>query len=298
MSNAAAVSDRRWWDEAEPIWVTAQKAGLTTATMFWPGSEAAIHGVRPAYWRQFDQSRTSAQRVAQVLAWLDLPPDARPRFVTLYFDAVDTAGHLYGPDSPQVDAALANVDSALGALTRGLSARRLAANLVIVSDHGMAAVSAARRIYLDDLVPMADLKAMTMGAFLAASPTPGHAAEAETALLRPHPHMQCWRKGQIPARYHYGRNPRVPAIVCLPQTGWEITTHGYKGRQAGGDHGFDPYDPLMAAIFIADGPAFRHGVVLPAFDNVDVYPLVARVIGVTPQPNDGHLAEVAAALAP
>jgi predicted AlkP superfamily pyrophosphatase or phosphodiesterase len=86
--------------------------------------------------------------------------------------------------------------------------------------------------------------------------------------------------------------------VCLPQTGWEITTHGYKGRQAGGDHGFDPYDPLMAAIFIADGPAFRHGVVLPAFDNVDVYPLVARVIGVTPQPNDGHLAEVAAALAP
>src|SRR4249919_952869 len=40
MSNEEAVIDRLWWDEAEPIWVTAEKAKILTGTMFWPGSEA------------------------------------------------------------------------------------------------------------------------------------------------------------------------------------------------------------------------------------------------------------------
>jgi len=53
----------------------------------------------------------------------------------------------------------------------------------------------------------------------------------------------------------------------------------------------------MAAVFIASGPAFRHGVVLPSFDNVDVYPLLTHVIGLKPEPNDGKLADVSAALA-
>src|SRR5215212_2405737 len=56
MSNQEAVVDRRWWDQAEPIWVTAEKAGIRSATMFWPGSEADIRGVRPSYWLPFDQT--------------------------------------------------------------------------------------------------------------------------------------------------------------------------------------------------------------------------------------------------
>src|SRR5262249_7753602 len=50
LSNRDATSDGRWWAEAEPIWVTAQKHGLRTATMFWPGTEAKIHGMRPDHW--------------------------------------------------------------------------------------------------------------------------------------------------------------------------------------------------------------------------------------------------------
>ena len=106
LGNRKAVGDGRWWDEGTPIWVTADQHGLRTATMFWPGSEAEIHGHRPDYWQPFDDSVTADQRVDQVLAWLDLPPDRRPRFLTLYFDAVDHAGHKYGPGSPQEDAAL------------------------------------------------------------------------------------------------------------------------------------------------------------------------------------------------
>jgi predicted AlkP superfamily pyrophosphatase or phosphodiesterase len=298
LSNAAAVADARWWDEAEPIWVTAEKAGLRTATEFWPGSEAAIHGVRPSQWQHFDQAVSSAARVDRVLAWLDAPPAGRPRFVTLYFDVVDTAGHYYGPDSAQVNAAAADVDAAIGRLEAGLKARGIDANLVVVADHGMAATSPDRRIFADDLVSMSDVKTLTLGPFWSLNPQPGREAAVEQALLKPQAHMQCWRKADIPARYHYGKNPRVPALFCLAETGWEITTRDYKPRHPeGGDHGYDNFSPEMRAVFVAAGPAFRRHVTLATFDNVDVYPLVAQVIGVKPLPSDGRLADVAGALA-
>lgn len=294
MSNEAAVQDRRWWDEAEPIWVTAEKAGVTTATLFWPGSEAAIHGVRPTRSAHFDQKMTSADRVDRLLGWID---ELHPGFATLYFDVVDTAGHWYGPESPQVNAAAADVDRAVGRLEAGLKARGIAANLVIVADHGMAATSPDRRIFADDLLPLSDAQTLTMGPFWDLNPAPGREAVVAAALLKPHPHMQCWRKSGIPARFHYGRNRRVAAFFCLAQTGWEITTHAYRPAHSdGGDHGYDNFSPEMRAVFVAAGPAFRRGVHLPVFDNVDVYPLLAQLVGVAPLPSDGRLTDLGPAL--
>ena len=296
MSNEAAVQDARWWDEAEPIWVSVEKTGRPTATLFWPGSEAAIHGVRPTRTAHYDETMASAARVDQFLAWLD-QPGARPAFGTLYFDVVDTAGHWYGPDSFQVNAAASDVDRAIGRLETGLKARGIAANLVIVADHGMAATSPDRRIFADDLLSRADARTLTMGPFWALNPAPGREAAVAFALLRPHAHMQCWRKADIPARFHYGRNPRVPAFFCLAQTGWEITTHDYRpSHPENGDHGYDNASPEMRALFVAAGPAFRSHVRLKTFDNVDVYPLLADLLRVRPQPNDGRLSDLAPAL--
>jgi len=49
-------------------------------------------------------------------------------------------------------------------------------------------------------------------------------------------------------------------------------------------------------VFTAVGPSFRGGVRLPAFDNVDVYPLLARLLGITPARNDGDIAPLLPAL--
>ena len=100
-----------------------ERAGIRTATMFWPGSDTAIQGVRPHQWRQFDMTVASQARTDQLLTWLDAPPAERARFATLYFDDVDTAGHYFGPDSAEVNAAAAKVDGAIGRLTDGLKAR-------------------------------------------------------------------------------------------------------------------------------------------------------------------------------
>ncbi|MBU6198947.1 MAG: ectonucleotide pyrophosphatase/phosphodiesterase [Xanthomonadaceae bacterium] len=286
------TDDPHWWG-GEPLWVSVERQGKQAATMFWPGSDVAIDGVRPEHWRPFDGTVTPDQRVDQLLHWLDLPRGQRPDFATLYFEQVDHAGHGYGPDSPQVNAALREIDAALGRLIAGLKRRGLfaSANIVVVSDHGMTATSPDRLVVLDSILDMRDADVITAGVLADLAAKPGHEREVDAALLRPHAHMRCWNKSQVPARLHYGSNVRIPPILCLADDGWLIETRKYLDRPnhhiSNGEHGYDNNDPAMRALFVAEGPAFRRGIVVPEFDNVDVYPLLARILGIRPEPNDG-----------
>lgn len=300
LSNRKAGSDGRWWAQGTPVWETADRHGLKTATLFWPGSEAAIHGYRPDYWKPFDVNVTPDARVDQVLAWLDLPVSKRPSFLTLYFDAVDHAGHQHGPDSPQVNDKLRETDEALARLVRGLRQRKMFdhINLIVLSDHGMAGVPAQNSIVMDQLIALNKVQMVTKGIVASFKPRSSSAedlaafARIEKQLEQPQAHMQCWDKTRIPARFAYGKNLRVPQLVCLANIHWRIATSDYLRTHAGrlslGDHGFDNADPLMRALFVAHGPAFRTGITVPSFPNVDVYPLMMHLLGLPPTPNDGN----------
>ncbi|MDR3439126.1 ectonucleotide pyrophosphatase/phosphodiesterase [Telmatospirillum sp.] len=299
-----AVEDPRWWNGATPLWVTAHRQGLRTATMFWPGSDVAIQGVRPDYWEKFDASLPPERRVDKVLEWLDLPVGQRPDFITLYFEHVDTAGHRFGPQSEGVDQSLRQVDGALARLLAGLQQRHLAdrVNLVIVADHGMTLTALDRIVFLDDLVDIDTVHVVNSGPEAELSPLPGHEAAVEAGLLALHEHVACWRKEDIPARLHYGSHPRVPSLLCLADSGWLVESRADLRRELSkgkpfivGRHGYDPAVPDMAALFIAKGPAFRERLRQPPFDNVDLYPLLTRLLGLVPEPNDGKaetLAEI------
>ena len=291
-----ANTETGWWDQAEPIWDTAEKAGLTTATMFWPGSETTVNGVHPTYHRAFDQAVTGDQRVDQLLAWMDQTP--RPDFATLYFDTVDTAGHRNGPDAPATTEATATVDASIARLIEGLKARGLYDRtvLVIVSDHGMAATSPDRVMVLDDLIAPEAVNITYAGPVVYLDPVPGHEAEVEAALVKRHDHGVCWDKAHIPARFVLGSNPRVPAIVCSADIGWVFGTRARPMRQAGGAHGYDNQAPEMAALFIAHGPGIAHGHQLQNLDSVDVQPLLGRLLQITIPNGDGRPADSAAAL--
>jgi predicted AlkP superfamily pyrophosphatase or phosphodiesterase len=270
--------DPFWWNEATPVWVAAEKAGIRTATMFWPGSAAEIGGVRPSDWWPYAKPVPNRQRVEGVIDWLRRPAPIRPRFVTLYFDTVDTAGHDFGPDDRRITAAVAEVDGRIGELVAGLAALGQPANLVIVADHGMAATSSSRLILASALADPADYRLIETGPYASFVPTAGHEAALAAALARPHEHVRCWPRGEIPARLHYGRNPRVPPFFCLADIGWQVVKERPKEAKEGGEHGYDNAAPEMAALFIASGPAFARGVKLPAFDNVDVEPLLRDLL--------------------
>lgn len=294
-----ATDDPFWWNAAEPIWVTAERAGIQTGAMFWPGANVAwggtrastwpyviSGGTRPHDWQQYAEPINDRQRVDTIIDWLRRPAASRPRFLTLYFDEVDTAGHLYVPTDPRTTQAVAAVDAAIGRLTDGLAALGQPANLVIVSDHGMAPVTSSRTIALDTIVPASDARVIEAGPYATLEPLPGRDAAVAAALLRPHPHMTCWRKSQIPARFHYGRNPRIPAFLCLADDGgagaWTIAKTAPTQVTTGGSHGFDNDAPDMRALFIANGPAFVGGARIKTFDNTSVAPLLRTLLGLPP----------------
>jgi predicted AlkP superfamily pyrophosphatase or phosphodiesterase len=304
-----ATEDPFWWNEAEPIWVAAERAGIRTATMFWPGSNVTwgghkadrFHtpfegGVRPSDWQAFSGYVSDEQRVNAILDWMRRPAAIRPRLVTLYFDEVDAAGHEYGPDDPRTTAAVHDADAAVGKLLAGLRALGQPANLVVVADHGMAPISPDRSIAIDTLADPADYRIVESGPVASLIPLPGHEAALEAGLLKPHNHVTCMKKADIPARLHYGANPRVPPYICMADLGWMTRKTSAEKPLSGGAHGYDPAFPEMTALFIANGPAFRSGLKVPAFDNVDVYPLLARVVGVKAQPGDGTIASLRGSL--
>ncbi len=288
--------DPFWWSEAEPIWITAEKAGVRSGTMFWPGSELPYSDIRPQDWVRFDQNVSGLQRVNTVIDWMRRPTKIRPQFATVYFDTVDTAGHKFGPDSKEVNASITEIDGQIGDLVDGLSALGQAANLVIVADHGMAAVSETRVIQLDTLIDKPSYIAVETGPYAAIEPVTGTDNRVADALLQPHENMTCQRKEDIPQRLHYGRNARVAAIICLAKPGWTIISGAPQYPTTGGAHGWDNDMVEMDALFLANGPAFKKNATIERFANVDLYPLLAKLINVTPRSSDGNLSGTAKAL--
>ncbi|MGY0611928.1 alkaline phosphatase family protein [Luteimonas sp. A501] len=301
LSDRDAVGTSAWWG-GEPIWVGAENAGLSTATMFWPGTEAEINGVRPTRWNLYDESITPLERAHTVAGWLLEPEATRPHLATLYFHNVDTAAHTFGPDSDEARAALDEIDAAIGSLLANLQrgGRLQHTNIVLVSDHGMAPVPPGNQVSTSDMVTMEQARIVSIGQVIQVQPNPGFEAEVVARLPGRHDHYECWRRDALPARWHYGTHPRIPAIVCQMDEGWDaLAPQMLERRSAGGmrgSHGYDPALPSMRAVFIASGPAFRSGAVIEPIDNVDVYPLLVRLLGIPAADHDGDPAALLPAL--
>jgi len=296
MSNTREVRDPMWWG-GEPIWVTLQHAKQVSAAMFWPGTEAPIHGGQPDYWEPFNERVSGTARVDRVLRWLDLPAERRPTFLTLYLQDVDGAGHSYGPNSSEVRNAVRRADGYLGRLLRGLERRRLLdrVNIVAVSDHGMAETSLDRVVVLDDYISLDDVEVVDINPTLGLFPRPGRDEAVYTALAKANPRLNVYRRAETPAHWHYRDHPRIPPVVGVVEEGWQVmvrsTLNDRRGRRQVGPRGEHGYDPSVArsmhGIFVASGPAFKNGVTVPPFENINIYDTLAQVLGVPPASNDG-----------
>ncbi len=295
MSDSIAVRDARWWG-GEPIWVTAERQGKRAAAFFWPGSEAPIGGIRATRWMRFDDTFPNAARIDSVLTWASLPEETAPVITTLYYSDVDHAGHDAGPDAAATDSAIMRVDSMIGRLVDGLAARALTdrVNILVVSDHGMAPTPADKLIVLDDHIALADVEVVDWTPVGMLIPRPGKDDEVFAKLKSASPHLQVYRKHEVPARFHFNVHLRITPLVLVADEGWSITSRnrvaGWRARSAG--HGWDNELTSMRAIFVAAGPAFRVGQRVPAFQNIHVYPLMTHILGLTAAPMDGSLDSV------
>lgn len=289
IGDRAMVSNGAFYG-GEPIWITARKAGLKTASFYWVGSEAPIMGMQPDFWKPFDEEVPFSDRVDTVLTWLSLPERKRPHLVTLYFEEPDAVSHVYGPLSSETGSVVRSLDSLMGVLRDGLSklpqAKKI--NLIILSDHGMAEIDTSRYNYVFDTLPQTMVKRIYGGSPVWAIEPAEGMTDSVLYYLNIQHGMKAYRREDLPAHLHYGTHPRIPAVVLIADPGWVA---GLRPKPSGynrGDHGYDWKFRDVQSIFYAEGPAFRKGFAVDTLYNVDVYNIISRILNLTPAPNDGN----------
>ena len=273
---SGSAADGSWFG-GTPLWVLAEQQGMRSACFFWPGSEAEIAGMRPTHYVKFDDHFPDAKRIDQIIAWLRLPAERRPHFLTLYYSNVDHAGHQYGPDSLETAAAVEHVDQLVGDLWAQLTRLQLPIDLVVVSDHGMERTQGPW-INLDQLTDLSNFT--TVGSLLYAN-SEADAEKAYQGLKIKSDAFTVYRRARVPAELHDNTNPREGDPVIVANGPYAIRAHASVDwpPEVGG-HGYDPRAvKSMRGIFLAVGPDIRPGSTLQPFENVNVYPLVAAILG-------------------
>lgn len=305
LADQKAVRDSSWYS-GEPIWVTAERNGVKTGVYFWTGSEAAIGGVRPSYMAPYDAKVPNATRVNSVASWLRKPAAERPHLVLLYLSDVDDTTHRYGPSAPQTAVAVASVDRTLRQLLDSISAMPFAdsVNIVLVSDHGMAAVRPDKPMAVSDILASAGIDTTrmevsdngpTLSLWFGADSARMRAAHA--VLDRALPHAHTYFRTETPARWHIRDNPRAGDLLIVANEGFIVSRRASDKAPAAGAHGYDPAIRDMQAIFIAAGPNIRPLGTLPPFENVDIYPFLAALLRLERVPRvDGKAATLSAVL--
>lgn len=302
MSKIDQVLDPRWWG-GEPIWVTAEKQGQIAASYFFVGTGTEIQGRWPSIYRNYNGKVPNTLRVDKVLGWLDLPVEKRPTMISMYFSTTDDVGHEFGPDAEETKYAVWEVDEYIGRLISGLRARGVEneANIVVVSDHGMANYFPKDATFLDDFFDfgLAE-KIIWTNEIVQIFPKEGRTDEI-FVKIKNLPKTTCWKKGELPERLHYNHGKRVAPIVCSSALGWMTTNHKryeewYEDLEEKdhprGAHGYDNRYQEMQATFIAHGRAFKKGVIVEPFENVNVYELMCWILRLKPAKNDGALSNV------
>lgn len=289
LSDKRTKQDPRFWG-GEPIWQTLSRQGLRTGVVYWPGSDVAVNGKYPTYYKDYEQRPllTFAARIAEVLRLLSLPEAERPQLVMAYFEEPDHSGHAYGPQSPETRRSVESMDVLMEQLYEGLRALPIAdsINFIVTGDHGMTAISAERMVPIAARLDKAWVERIDYGIPTLVYTRKGYAGKVVSALSGVS-HIRAYLKADVPSHLHYGGNANVGDVVIVPDLGWNI---GDRAPHYKGTHGYDPAYSDMHVMFRAVGPDFKRGYAKPAtFANVDVYSLLCRLAGVAPAKTDGSL---------
>jgi predicted AlkP superfamily pyrophosphatase or phosphodiesterase len=293
VGNRNAVEDGSWYGGV-PIWVLAEQQQMITASYFFVGSEAPIQQTSPTYWYKYNTITNIDDRIQQVVKWLQLPEDKRPHLITFYMSNTDDAGHHFGPDSKQTEAAVQFVDDAIGKLTKQVNTLGLPVNFIFVSDHGMASVDTVTRINIPALVD-------TSLFIIRGGNTSFHLyAKDSSSINKTYLQLKSiavnfdvYRKDETPSHWHYTSKDdyfnRIGDIFIVPKFNKVLSFANEK--HSPGAHGFDPKEKDMHASFYAWGPSFKKRKTINAFENIHIYPLICHILDLKYEHTiDGNLA--------
>lgn len=288
-----------YWYKGEMIWETARRQGVITASYFWPGSEVNLEYRRPTFYEKYEHERDYVERINGVVNWLKLPYSDRPKFITLYYDLADSEGHRFGPNSTQVNAAISKLDSLIGILFKKLDEINLrdSVNVIIVSDHGMTEISQERYMNIEELASCNSCKYFNRGAVMNIFiQDKNEVGNVYTKLKQNENHFRVYKREEIPSQYHFNNTHLIGDLFVLADPGWSVGTSKDKDKMSdynGGNHGFDNSFLDMHGIFYAIGPSFKKNYKTGTIENVNIYPLLCKILNIIPKKNiDGKLENI------
>lgn len=278
--------------KGEPIWITAEKQGVTTGSLYWISSDIDIKGMYPTYYKVWaDEPRLSfAGRIDTALAWFNKPEAERPHLITLYMEEPDGAGHRSGPRGDETHKTVQTMDSLIGVLMKGIEKLPFSnqVNLIVTSDHGMTDISPDRFVNINDY-----LKPGWYDHIVGSNPSSIFCNESYRdsihIALSEVEHIRIFRKEEIPSQLNYGTNENVGDLIVIADCGWQF---GFKPLPTKGAHGYDTTCSDMHVIFFAYGPDFKKAYKGTTFDNTAIYSLIAALLGIKPAETDGDINQV------
>ncbi|PQA92430.1 alkaline phosphatase family protein [Chryseobacterium shigense] len=296
MSDKKNAEDGSWYGGI-PLWGLAEKQGMISASLMWVGSASDAGGNRPTYYYPYHEKFTPSEKVNKVIDWLKLPMDKRPHFISLYFPEVDGSGHHFGPEAKETEEAVHLVDNAIGELVQKVNHLGLKnVNFVFVSDHGMIKVDSSTPLEIPAILFNKDrfdfFNSQTLLRVVVKNPEEVKSVYKELKAGKTDDY-EVYLDKRLPEYLHFGAKDdqygRIGQILLIPKAPRIFLEKGKKTSV--GKHGYNArLVPEMKATFFAWGPEFKSNLVVDEFSNVNVYPLVAEILGLKiEQPIDGKL---------
>lgn len=293
ISNRESISDSSFYF-GEPIWVTAEKQGIKCASYFWVGSEALHDDLFPTYNYAYNGSVPFEERLNGVVDWLKLTEEERPHLILWYIQEPDGIGHDAGPNHPETFEMIEYLDSLVGVFYQKTAELEIAdkINVIITSDHGMCEISDEKTVFLDKYINEEWIEYQD-GA------NPVYSIEAKDeyydtlySTLLSIENIQVWEKDNVPERLHFSKSERIKDFVVVADSSWSLLVSSKKKAYSGGTHGYDNQNKDMHAIFYAYGPAFKKAYKHTSINNIDIYPLICKILELEPAKVDGEIENV------
>jgi predicted AlkP superfamily pyrophosphatase or phosphodiesterase len=296
MKDTVSIRDCRWY-LGEAFWETAERNGIKTASYFWPGSEMSLDYRRPTYFEKYDHWRPYKKKVDGVMNWLQLPQEKRPHFITLYFHETDTYAHEYGTNSEQTKNAIMKLDTVTAYIFDQLKNINMidSVDVIFVSDHGMTDISEDRAVNIENMIKDYKCEYNDNGPFMQIEPPADKKMEVYDILKKNENHYKVYLKENVPAYYHYNKNPYISSILIIADMGWSLITNKNSNwlKRSKGNHGYDNNQQDMQGIFLAIGPDFKSGYRTGTLWNIDIYPLLCKIFNIYPRSNiDGNIERI------
>lgn len=293
-SSKTVTSTQARWYGGTPLWVLAEQQQMLSAAFYWVGSDAEIQNTYPTYKYKYNEKISIGNRIKTVINWLKLPPAQRPHLINLYFPQVDYAGHHFGPDATETQKAVLFIDSAVNELQKQVKQIGLDVNFIFLSDHGMVRVDDKAPMNIPAIIDTAKFRVTgeDLMVELYAKDSSAIKSTYEALKRQTQNRYDVYLATNTPKHWHYDkandRFNRIADILLIPKAP-NVFIYGPNVKHNPGAHGYDPtLVPEMKATFYAWGPNFKTGLKIPSFNNVDVYPMVAQLLGLTiTQPVDG-----------